>query len=87
MEYTLIRLNDNKVITGTGSDSIAFKKDGTFKKAYKERPKLKCSLVIGRKLYDWWQTTIVTEILFETDTYCRFKTTNSEYIWIKKNTL
>jgi hypothetical protein len=36
---------------------------------------------------DWWQTTLITEILEERETengrYVRFKTGNSEYEWEK----
>lgn len=30
---------------------------------------------------DYWQTTLITEILEERDDYVRFKTGNSEYEW------
>lgn len=30
---------------------------------------------------DWWQTTLVTEILEDTPNMVRFRTGNSEYIW------
>lgn len=30
---------------------------------------------------DWWQTTPVTEILENRESYVRFKTGNSEYEW------
>jgi hypothetical protein len=30
---------------------------------------------------DWWQTSLITEILEEREDYVRFKTLNSEYEW------
>jgi len=30
---------------------------------------------------DWWQTTLITEIISDTPEEVRFKTGNSEYVW------
>lgn len=39
--------------------------------------------IVGRTFsgQDWWQTTIITEILEDTPNMVRFKTGNSEYVW------
>lgn len=50
------------------------------------RPRVGCGVRVGSPFArtfasDWWQTTVVTEILEEREDYIRFKTRNSIYVW------
>ena len=56
------------------------------------RPQVGASMIVGSatartyEAYDWWQTTLITEILEERTEedgteHVRFKTGNSEYEW------
>ena len=51
------------------------------------RPRIGVAMRVGSlyarsfKYQDYWQTTIITEILEESENYVKFKTTNSIYEW------
>jgi hypothetical protein len=51
------------------------------------RPKVGYGIAVGSpyartyQAQDWWQTSIITEILEETETRVRFRTRNSIYVW------
>lgn len=101
MAYTLRRTRDGAGDSGLMSDLVipTFDQD-TGKVTAKEikhnaRPEVGGAMVVGSPYarsftaQDWWQTTIITEILeerFEDDgtEYVRFKTGNSEYVWTKR---
>ena len=77
--YTLIRKRDGLVKESARIMWVEWNKDGTFKDKHNTIA-VRRSLVMSpfNKFYTW-MTTIVTEILEETDSYVRFKTKNSEY--------
>lgn len=83
----LRRLSDGKGDMGSRSEAIAWNEDGSFKEIVGRRPTVGCSMLVGSvtaRTYDdqdFWLTTIVTEILEESENYVRFKTENSEYEW------
>lgn len=51
------------------------------------RPKVGVAMRVGSvyaRTYqeqDWWQTTVITEILEDREDYVRFRTGNSIYVW------
>ena len=83
----LIRVSDGKGDWGGLSQAIKWNENGTFKEVISEKPTIGCSMLVGSvtaRSYseqDYWLTTVVTEILEETDDYVKFKTKNSEYQW------
>lgn len=77
--YTLIRKRDSLVKESPRIMWVEWNEDGTFEDKH-------TTIAVGRSLvmspfnkFYTWMTTIVTEILEETDSYIRFKTENSEY--------
>lgn len=83
----LRRVSDGAGDVGGLSQAIAWNADRTFKEVVSHRPTVGCSMYVGSvtaRTYqdqDYWLTTIVTEILEDTEDYVRFKTENSEYEW------
>lgn len=83
----LRRISDNAGDAGARSEAIAWNPDGSFKEIVGRRPTIGCSMLVGSvtarsyQKYDYWLTTVVTEILEDRDDYVRFKTQNSEYEW------
>lgn len=97
MPYSLRRTRDGAGDSGPMSQAIfpVFDQD-TGKIIDREiqenaRPQVGAAMVVGSpygrtfSVQDWWQTTIITEILEERNEdgteYVRFKTGNSEYEW------
>lgn len=93
MTYSLRRVSDNAGDSGQMSLGIV----PTYDKDTNEvidvqcendcRPRLGIAIRVGSiyarsySFQDWWQTTIITEILKDTEDYVKFKTTNSVYEW------
>jgi hypothetical protein len=84
--YNLRRESDGAGDSGGMSTAIWL--DGSeIKFAHNARPVVGVAMrvgAIGARSYqnqDWWQTTVITEILEENDHYVKFKTTNSIYEW------
>lgn len=83
----LIRVSDGEGECGARSEAIAWNEDGTFKEIVSHKPTIGCSMLVGSvtaRSYsnrDYWLTTVVTEILEETEDYVKFKTENSIYEW------
>ncbi len=85
----LIRESDGSGDSGSNSQAIQWKKDGTFDKVVSNRPVIGCSMLVGSvtarsySTQDYWLTTPVTEILEEKiidgEIYVRFRTGNSVY--------
>jgi hypothetical protein len=97
MTYSLRRTRDGAGDSGPMSDAVTPIWDDNGKLVDKiveqnARPKVGAAMVVGSayaRTYsgqDWWQTTLITEILEERTEedgteYVRFKTGNSEYEW------
>ena len=86
MAYSLTREQDGAGDSGMMS-TIFWVEDGTIKYENFARPKVGANIRVG-SLYgrsyaaqDYWQTTLITEILEETENRVRFKTKNSTYLW------
>lgn len=83
----LRRLSDGAGDTGSRSEAIKWKKDGTLKKVVGHRPTIGCSMLVGSgtarsySAQDYWLTTVVTEIIEDKEDYVKFKTGNSIYEW------
>lgn len=85
---TLKRTTDGAGDSGSMIKAIEWNEDGTFKAEKGNRPVIGCSLMVGSMTarsyssQDYWLTTVVTEILEESEKYVKFKTTNSIYeLW------
>ena len=91
MTYSLRRTCDNAGDSGPMSQALIpdLNEDGSkvVKAEDNARPRLGVAMRIGSYIartystQDWWQTTLITEILSDTPNEVHFKTTNSEYIW------
>jgi hypothetical protein len=84
--YNLRRESDGA--GDSGGMSTAFWLDGSeVKFAHNARPVVGVAMrvgALGARTYnpqDWWQTSLITEILEETENYVRFRTGNSVYEW------
>lgn len=83
----LTRIGDGVGDSGSRSEAIKWKEDGTIDKIVGNKPMVGCSMLVGSasaRTYssqDYWLTTVVTEILEDTGNYVKFKTTNSIYEW------
>lgn len=87
MTYFLERLSDGSGDSGGMSIGFRYENNKVVEEVNDFRPKVGWFIRVG-SLYarsystqDWWQTTIITEIIKETKKQIRFKTKNSEYIW------
>ena len=85
----LSRIGDGAGDSGSRSEAIQWKENGTLDKVVSNRPTLGCSMLVGSvtarsySRQDYWLTTPVTEILEEKESeegiYVKFKTGNSTY--------
>jgi hypothetical protein len=84
----LIRSGDGRGDTGTLSEIFRIK-PGTEELEIEQNqpPRVGWGIKVGSPFagtyskQDWWATTLVTEILEETEKYIKFKTKNSEYVY------
>lgn len=77
--YKLVREHDQLVKTSSEIKWIEFNKDGKFKEDFPDI-KVDRSLVMSPfNMFFTWQTTLVTEIIEEKETYIKFRTKNSVY--------
>lgn len=98
MPYSLHRIGDNAGDSGSMSDAYHWpngqENGGYAEVIHDSKPFVGAVIRVGTLFsrsfsnQDWWQTTMITEILEEwtddTNAECvRFKTKNSEYIWKK----
>ena len=89
--YTLRREGDGAGDAGGMSDAIWRGEDGEINRKQNARPRVGVVMRVGSvyaRTYqdqDWWQTSLITEILEDREDYVRFRTTNSIYVWTKMN--
>lgn len=90
--YTLRRESDGAGDSGRMSMAIWYDtKDSVTNHEHGARPQVGVAMRVGSHFagtftaQDWWQTTRVTEILEDTPTLVRFRTTNSVYTWTVRN--
>ena len=77
--WKLIRERDGLMKQSKEVMWVEFKEDGTFKSKHDE-PAINRSLIMSPfNMYFTWQTTTITEIVEQTDSYIKFKTKNSNY--------
>ena len=85
--YSLRRESDGAGDSGGMSLALWIAEDGQVQEQYNARPKVGVCMRVGSvyartyNAQDWWQTTMITEILEERDNYVRFRTGNSVYEW------
>ena len=84
--YTLSRMSDKAGDSGSICN-LLWEEDGEFKVEYHGRPRVGVAVMVGSSVtrtmqyQDWWQTSYITEILEDNETYIKFKTQNSIYEW------
>ena len=77
--YKLVREHDQLVKTSSEIKWVEFNEDGKFKEDFPDI-KVDRSLVMSPfNMFFTWQTTLVTEIIEEKETYIKFRTKNSVY--------
>ena len=93
MTYSLRRIRDGAGDSGTMSLALWLDRDNENAPAHEDNaePRVGVAMRVGSSYgrsfsqQDWWQTTMITEILETQETpdgkYVRFKTGNSEYEW------
>jgi hypothetical protein len=79
--YNLSRVGDGAGCRGKNSHAIEYHSPELPNVDKGPRPTVGCGMVVVNGLSDWWQTTLVTEILEDTPDYMKFKTENSIYEW------
>ena len=86
MTFSLRRISDGAGDCGLMSINI-WEENGEIKFEHGEKPKLGAAVRVGSingrsySSQDYWTTTLVTEIIEDTNEFVRFKTKNSEYEW------
>lgn len=79
-EWKLVRERDGLIKRSSDVKWLEFNEDGTFKSEHGHIPKKGRSLIMSPfNQFFTWQTTSITEILEENETYIKFKTENSNY--------
>ena len=92
MTYSLYRTRDNAGDSGPMSLGLVptYGVDGEFITAEFEdnaRPRVGIAMRVGSIMarsysaQDWWQTTVITEIIKDEPDEVHFRTGNSEYVW------
>jgi len=91
MTYSLRRTRDGAGDSGTMSSAVFYNESGYPERTENAHPFVGAVMLVGSSTsrsyssQDWWQTTMITEILETRETdqgkYVRFKTGNSEYEW------
>jgi hypothetical protein len=88
--FSLVREGDGAGDSGPMS-VMFFPEDGnrTIPTSLQDRPQVGGVIRVGSpygrtyQAQDWWQTSLIEEILEESDDYVRFRTRNSIYEWRK----
>lgn len=89
MAYSLRREHDGAGDSGGMSLALWLDEQGELGREQDARPRVGVSIRVGSvfartyQAQDWWQTTMITEILEDTENFVKFRTTNSVYIWEK----
>lgn len=84
--YSLRRESDGAGDAG-GMSTALWLEDDDVKYENNARPRLGVAMRVGSvyartyNAQDWWQTSLITEILAESENYVKFRTGNSVYVW------
>lgn len=85
--YSLRRERDNEGDAGGMSMAIWFDENNELQTKQNARPRVGVAMRVGSvyaRTYqeqDWWQTSLITEIIEDREDYVRFRTGNSIYVW------
>ena len=85
--YSLRRESDGAGDAGGMSTAFSFDEEGYVRTEYNARPRVGVAMRVGYltartyQYQDYWQTTVITEILEDREDYVRFRTGNSIYVW------
>lgn len=84
--YSLKRESDGMGDSGGMSMALWLEGDDV-KHEHNARPRVGVAMRVGTLFahsyiaQDWWQTTLITEIIEESENYVKFRTGNSIYEW------
>jgi hypothetical protein len=84
--YSLRRESDGRGDSGSQSTGLYIENE-EIKYEANARPRVGIAMRVGSHFartydaQDWWQTTLITEILEESEEVVRFRTGNSVYEW------
>lgn len=87
MRYAMYRERDGAGDSGGMSTALWQSEDGQIRVEHNARPRVGVAMRVGSiyartmQAQDWWQTTLITEILESRENFVRFRTTNSVYTW------
>lgn len=85
--YSLRRESDGAGDAGGMSVALWFDENDELQTKQNARPRVGVAMRVGSvfaRTYqeqDWWQTSLITEIVEDREDYVRFRTTNSIYVW------
>ena len=85
--YFLQKVDSYTGDSGNMSMFIYKDTDGAVKYEHGAKPRIGGVIRVGSMFarsysaQDWWQTSLITEILEETENYVKFRTLNSVYEW------
>lgn len=89
MRYSLVKVGSPS-IGDSGPMSVTLWSDnGEIKEEHDSRPVVGRVIRVGSYMarsytsQDWWQTSLINEIIEDTDNYVKFITNNSVYEWRK----
>ena len=88
MSYSLKRMSDGAGDAGQMSVALCYKDDSTIQQEENARPRVGVAMMVGSpfsrtmEIQDWWRTSIILEVLEESENQVVFKTiTGSTYTW------
>jgi len=81
-------MSDGAGDAGQMSVALCYKDDGTIQQEENARPRVGVAMMVGSpfsrtmEIQDWWRTSIILEVLEESENQVVFKTiTGSTYTW------
>jgi len=87
MTYSLRKVDSPNVGDSGSMSMLIWIENDEVKYEHNARPKVGCSIRVGStyartfSAQDWWQTSLIQEILVDEPEYVKFKTLNSVYEW------
>lgn len=87
MTYSLRKVDSPNVGDSGPMSMLIWIENDEVKYEHNARPKVGCSIRVGAinartfSAQDWWQTSLIQEILVDEPEYVKFKTLNSVYEW------
>lgn len=89
MRYSLVKVGSPRIGDSGPMSVTLWSDDGKIKEEHDSRPTVGRVIRVGSYMarsytsQDWWQTSLINEIIEDTDNYVKFITNNSIYEWRK----